>query len=353
MSKLSFSVREDFDENDKPMQIGVFARDWASEEDLDQIMGELEAGSLEPDEAMEQLEPLLDKEPENLEVYNALCSLYWDDGLKDMASEFYEKAYKLASALIPSGFKGQIPWLEVDNRPFLRIAHGRLLCLMHEGNGRAAQALANKLLRWNPMDNQGVRFLMGDIKFIQGDAPGAMKHYLKHADDQPVHWYQAALIAFRDEDFVSACTYLRKGIACNPYVAEGILGRTQFADHFYWHGTNLVNAEAAIEYLESWPRGWSDEETDFVDWVFNHSSVLRERAEITEIKEGMSQSIDPVVRSALWKRERTLMSQLDDTLSTKLISPIKNRWQEEILPWDRPAHHAPAFIRSPHGSSIS
>lgn len=346
MSELIFNIRQDVDDDEKPIQIGVFTCDLESEELSDEIMHGLESGELDADEAMEQLEQLLGEDPENLEVYNALSTLYWEDELKDMASEFYEKAYKLASALIPSGFKGQIPWLELGNRAFLRVAHGHLLCLMHEGKARSAQALANKLLRWSPEDYLGVRFLMGDIKFIQGDYTGAMKHYLKYADNQPVQWYQAALIAFKNEDFVSACTYLRRGIAWVPYVAEGILGRTQFVDHLYWHSTNLVTAEAAVEYLESWPRSWSEEEMDFVDWVFNHSSVLRERAEITAMRETLSQNGYISIREDIPGRFDAFLAGLDDSLSRELVKPIRNRWGEEILPWDRLGHAAPAAVRN-------
>lgn len=345
-NKLSFSVREEFDHNDKPIQTGVFSRDWESEELSDEIMDGVEAGALDAEEAMEELEEIIEQDPENLETYNALCSLYWENELKPVASEFYEKAYKLASALIPRGFKGQIPWSNLDNRAFLRVAYGRLLCLIEEENGRAAQALANKLLRWSPMDSLGVRLLMGDIKLIQFDYAGAMKHYLKYADEQPVHWYQAALIAFRDNDFVSACTYLRRGIAHNPYVAEGILGRTVFFDHLYWHSTTFGTTEAAVEYLQSWPRLWSDEEVNFVDWVFNHSSVLRERSEITKILEDSSNERDAKERDALWYKKQSFLSNIDSTLSEKMVRPIMNRWQEEILPWDRLGHMMPAAARN-------
>ena len=53
--------------------------------------------------------------------------------MRDESTDVREKAYRQASALIPPGFKGQISWGEVDNRSFLRIAHGYLLGLMHRG----------------------------------------------------------------------------------------------------------------------------------------------------------------------------------------------------------------------------
>jgi hypothetical protein len=51
--------------------------------------------------------------------------------MRDESTDLREKAYRQAFALLPPGFKGQISWAEIDNRSFLRIAHGFLLGLMH------------------------------------------------------------------------------------------------------------------------------------------------------------------------------------------------------------------------------
>ena len=84
-----------------------------------------------------------------------------------------------------------------------------------------------------PADNLGVRLLIGDISLMTGDSKSAMKSYLKEFATSPAHWYQACQIAFRDGDFVSACTYMRRGIAANPYIAEGLTGRTLIREHLY------------------------------------------------------------------------------------------------------------------------
>ncbi len=55
--------------------------------------------------------------------------------------------------------------------------------------------------------------LLGDISLMTGDAESAMKSYWKEATDSPVHWYQAGQIAFRTTS---------RGIAANPYIAEGL-----------------------------------------------------------------------------------------------------------------------------------
>lgn len=112
-----------------------------------------------------------------------------------------------------------------------------------------------------------------------------MKEYLKGAPNSPAHWYQAALIAFREGDYVAVCTYLWRGIAANPYIAEGLTGRTVLSEHLYWHASNVHGPEWAVDYLDSAACDWTPEEIDFVDWVFNASPVLKERAEMMALPE--------------------------------------------------------------------
>ena len=92
------------------------------------------------------------------------------------------------------------------SRSLLCLAHGSLLCLMHKRDGKAAMALAEQMLSWCPVDNAGFRFLLGNIVLLKGDHQAALEEYLKDPPNSLVHWYQAALIAFRQGDYVAACT---------------------------------------------------------------------------------------------------------------------------------------------------
>ncbi len=107
----------------------------------------------------------------------------------------------------------------------------------------AAMALAQEMLALCPMDNIGVRFLLGDIALLKGDHHAAPEEYLEGAPNSPAHWYQAALITFLEEDYVAACTYLRRGIAANPYMAEGLTGRTVLTEHLYCNASNVHGPE--------------------------------------------------------------------------------------------------------------
>lgn len=335
MTKLQFNIRDDISATGRPITVGFFSRNWVEEETVDELQDLIEAGNLSLEQAIVRGRSLLAKFPDNLEVSNFLANRYWDAEMKEDAGDVFAAAYEKAAALLPKNFKGQISWLNLDNRPFLRIAHGHLLCLMQQRDGRKAEALANKLLKWCPDDNLGVRFLVGDIKLIAGDLHGALKAYLKEAVVQPVSWYPAALIAFRLEDYVCACTYLRKGIIGNPYVAEALTGRTLLVDHLHFHTSNRHNCEYALEYLESAGNDWSSTECDFVDWVFNSAAVLRERAAMMEIQEALSYEHDFAQRESWATRFMSFPATIDDKLSTTLVRKVENHWGDETWPWDR------------------
>jgi hypothetical protein len=185
------------------------------------------------------------------------------------------------------------------------------------------------------MDNIGVRFLLGDITLLQGDHHAAMLEYLKGAPNSPAHCYQAALIAFREGDDVADCTYLRRGIAATPYRAEEVTGRTVLREHLYWHASNVHGPEWAVDYLESAAYNWKAEEIDFVDWVFNAATVLKERAAWMALNEGLTYTWDAEQRAPYALKSIAFINCITDTLSKKMVRKVKNRWGDEIWPWDR------------------
>ena len=268
-------------------------------------------------------------------LYESITYAIWcRTRVQDDATEVYERAYKQALAHIPKGFKGQITRGEVDSRPFLRLAHGTLLGLMRRRDkakgGEAAMVLAKQMLACCPMDNIGVRFLLGDIALLQGDHPAAMKEYLKGALNSHSHWYQAALIAFREGDYVAACTCLRQGIAANPYMAEGLTGPTVLLEHLYWHVSNMHGPEWVVDYLDSAACEWAPEEIDFVYWVFNASPVLKERAVMIALHEGMTYERDAGKRAPYTQRSLDFTGRITNSLSKKMVRKVKNRWEAEI-----------------------
>jgi hypothetical protein len=190
-------------------------------------------------------------------------------------------------------------------------------------------ALAKQMLAWCPMDNIGVRFLLGDIALVTGDHHAALQEYLKSAPNSPAHWYQAALIAFRNGDYVAACTYLRRGIAANPHIAEGLTGRTVLTEHLYWHASNVQAPEWAIDYLESAACNWTAEEIDFVDWVFNSATVLKERTAWMALNEGLTYEWGADQRAPYAQKSIMFIERITDTHSYGFLRSLVTHNEED------------------------
>ena len=66
-TQLNFSVYEQLDdETDKPVQYGTFSRDWAEEEELDELIDNLEAGRISHKQGLQRAQKLLVKFPGQL-----------------------------------------------------------------------------------------------------------------------------------------------------------------------------------------------------------------------------------------------------------------------------------------------
>ncbi len=79
-------------------------------------------------------------------------------------NEHFDIGYQIGALSLGEDFNGVLPWARLGNRPFLRCMHGHGLTLWRRKNFEEAHAVLQSLLRLNPMDNQGVRFILDDIK---------------------------------------------------------------------------------------------------------------------------------------------------------------------------------------------
>lgn len=86
------------------------------------------------------------------------------DSLPQEAIRNYEVGYRIGLLSLPQGFDGVLPWGHIDNRPFLRCMYGYGLCLWRLGRFAEAAEVFERMLRLNPKDNQGVRFLIDDVQ---------------------------------------------------------------------------------------------------------------------------------------------------------------------------------------------
>ena len=86
------------------------------------------------------------------------------DTRPDEAIRHYEIGLRIGELSLGDDFEGVLPWGHVENRPFLRCMHGFGLCLWRMGRFEEAERVFDRMLLLNPSDNQGVRFVIGEVK---------------------------------------------------------------------------------------------------------------------------------------------------------------------------------------------
>jgi tetratricopeptide (TPR) repeat protein len=74
----------------------------------------------------------------------------------------YEIGMRIGELSLPDGFDGVLAWSCLYNRPFLRCLHGYGLCLWRLGRSEEAVQVFERILAFNPNDNQGARFSWSD-----------------------------------------------------------------------------------------------------------------------------------------------------------------------------------------------
>lgn len=98
-----------------------------------------------------------------LDAHSHLGNLVFEQLPKD-AIRHYEVGVRIGEMSLGEGFAGLLPWVRIDNRPFLRCMQGYGLCLWRLGRFEEADRVFDRMLWLNPSDNQGVRFLIGDVR---------------------------------------------------------------------------------------------------------------------------------------------------------------------------------------------
>ena len=86
------------------------------------------------------------------------------DNLLENSIRHYEVGLRIGELSLGDGFDGVLHWGLIDNRPFLRCMQGYGLCLWRLGHFDDAECVFDRMLWLNPSDNQGVRFLIDDVR---------------------------------------------------------------------------------------------------------------------------------------------------------------------------------------------
>jgi tetratricopeptide (TPR) repeat protein len=143
--------------------------------------------------------------------------------------ELYEKGVKAGEQAIGAEFEeltGQF-WGFLETRPYMRARAGLAGVLWRMGEREAAIEHYRDMLRLNPNDNQGIRYLLLDCYMESGRLKDAEKLLKQYKDDAGARWlYTAALLTFSKAGASpKANQQLQQALDHNPFVPTYLLGK--------------------------------------------------------------------------------------------------------------------------------
>ncbi|HMD62827.1 MAG TPA: tetratricopeptide repeat protein [Stellaceae bacterium] len=145
------------------------------------------------------------------------------------AIELYRQGVEAGQrALGPAPFKEAVGhfWGLLETRPYMRARSGLAQALWATGRHVEAIGHYREMLRLNPNDNQGIRYLLAEclLKLDRDEEVGALID--EYGEGSAEFGYTAGLLAFRSQgDTAKARSLLRGAVTMNRHVPTYLLGR--------------------------------------------------------------------------------------------------------------------------------
>jgi|GEM_PF-2160507 len=270
-------------------------RDFLSDADLDAFLdSKIASGEIPPSAALDPLDEAQSlvyeawntEGPEKIHLARRALDLsencadayviLADEDAKSLpaALELYRKGVEAAKrSLDPSIFARSAGkfWDIMETRPYMRARLGLAECLWDLGKKAESIEHLRDLLRLNPNDNQGVRYILVQC-LLESGADEELGELLGRypGDSSPEFLYTKALWMFRREGPEgSADDLLARAIAANPHVPAFLLKRKKLAaDSVDSSGPGTVGeAEAyAAGAMDAW-----NKTLGAADWLSGHA----------------------------------------------------------------------------------
>lgn len=192
------------------------------------------------------------------DAYNLLADLEAKTFEERLA--FYQKAEEVGEVVIrESGLEDDEGyfWGLLETRPYMRTLEG--LANVHRQLNNKGESIryAEKMLRLNPNDNQGVRYSLLALLIENNQDADAMRLVKQYEDDCMAVWkYCTALLKFRESgDSLESQKCLKDALKNNPHVPKYLTGKTKLPAQTppsYGFGTEEEAIIASEECINAW-----------------------------------------------------------------------------------------------------
>ncbi len=176
------------------------------------------------------------------------------------ARDLYEQGVKAGErALGPRMFEEEVGsfWGLVETRPYMRARAGLAQSLWMLGERQQAIEHYTDMLRLNPGDNQGIRYLLAACLLEMGSDEALGKLLDQYEDDATAIWsYTRALWAFRRLGAgPEANASLRTALKQNRFVPQYLLGMKKLPRHLPEY-IGFGDEDEAVAYVAEAGAGW-------------------------------------------------------------------------------------------------
>ena len=214
------------------------------------------ADALDPKRRATLAKKALTIDPDCAEAYYLLADLA--KTRKESLALLEQAVAAAARGLGPEIFREEVGqfWGILETRPYMRARLALAEALWSAGRRAEASDHLAEMLRLNPGDNQGIRYIQASWLYVL-DRAEQLDALLDHYDEGTATWtYTRALVAFRKEgDTPRARKLLQAARKSNPHVPPFLLGRENLPaeqPNYYSHG----DRDDAILYISSNLSSW-------------------------------------------------------------------------------------------------
>jgi tetratricopeptide (TPR) repeat protein len=160
-------------------------------------------------------------------------------------------------------WKGESPewWSDPETRPYLRALYGRAMTEWHQGQFTETAKDLEQLLTLNPIDNQGVRFLIPLVYLLGENDAKALKSLSDYEDKYPDDYCEPALLfgkgiaLWRSGDEEGAAKAYREAMLKNLYIAPLLLDLPTPSSEI-WHPNDRAEPGYAQDFMQSYATLW-------------------------------------------------------------------------------------------------
>lgn len=250
--------------------------------------GEISARRLA--EAEEKFRQAITADPELADAYNGLAFVEFSRENYSAARRHAETALEKARRSLGTDEPAAFTWYdEIKTRPYMRARHNLGLSLMRLGDWKGAAREFKELLKRDPNDNQGVRYLIGSLYHSAGDLRHAIPAYRKSAGNDeysgdPHNEFNYALALYETGKYVEAVLRFRYATFRNLHIPQVLLD-LPIKRLGIWYGSNDTEPDYAIAYHEEYGHLWQGKTgaLAFLRAVYFHPTVQGEVEEYIDL----------------------------------------------------------------------